>query len=313
MNFFHSCTVAKTCRDGKSILGLPDTTYAKVQAIARATDGRQLLRATEIFAEAEQTLKYSTSPRIVFETAVMKASMPHTDYDIEALLARITQLENRIAQGNFANSAAPVPTASAVSSVSAAQPIAQAQQKYDERTAEEQSVDEPPMDIPPMDIPPDEAETGGNVYFDAPPPRREKPKATTSFVATAAAEPTAPVAPAPSVKPVRPVQKGDAKSTFGAFLRCLRKTGKSGVLFTICMDLDSEYDGETFVLQTTSDTIYRSLSKPEHADLINKAFEELGLEAGAYEIRLKGKQADGFNKSVAEIKETFGGVKVEIK
>ena len=79
------------------------------------------------------------------------------------------------------------------------------------------------------------------------------------------------------------------------------------------MDLDSAYDGDVFVLQTSSDTIYRSLSKAEHAELIGKAFAEIGVEASEYEIRLKGKEADGFNKSVAEIKETFGGVKVEIK
>ena len=314
MNFFHSCTVAKTCRDGKSILGLPDTTYAKVQAIARATDGRQLLRATEIFAEAEQTLKYSTSPRIVFETAVMKASMPHTDYDIEALLARITQLENRIAQGKFVASATPAPTASAaVSAGSATQYVIQAQQKYDESTAEEQSMDEPPMDMPPMDIPPDEAETGGNVYFDAPPPRKEKPTATTPSVAPVAAEPTAPVAPAPSVKPVRPVQKGDAKSTFGAFLRCLRKTGKSGVLFTICMDLDSGYEGDVFVLYTDSDTIYRSLTKPEHYALLKESFAGIGIEESGFAVRQRGKPADDFNQKLDEIKNTFQGVKIDVK
>ena len=67
------------------------------------------------------------------------------------------------------------------------------------------------------------------------------------------------------------------------------------------------------MLLTTSDTIYRSLSKAEHAELISKAFAEIGLQVGEYEIRLKGKESDGFNKGVAEIKETFGGVKIEIK
>ena len=184
-------------------------------------------------------------------------------------------------------------------------------------TFEEEGYTVADFDVPPeMDAPPDEEMTGGNVYFDA------------GFVPKKAVAPTpktepivAPSMPAPKTvttassapRSVKPAVKGDAKGTFGSFLRSIRKIAKSGVLLTLCMDLDSEYDGETFVLQTTSDTIYRSLSKPEHADLINKAFEEIGLEAGAYEIRLKGKQADGFNKSVAEIKETFGGVKVEIK
>ena len=112
---------------------------------------------------------------------------------------------------------------------------------------------------------------------------------------------------------VKPAVRGDSKATFGSFLRSIRKIAKSGVLLTLCMDLDSEYDGDIFALYTTSDTIYRSLSKPEHADLIAKAFAEIGMGVGAYEIRLKGKSSDGFNKGLEELKETFGGVKIDLK
>ena len=101
LNFLNACAVAKTCRDGKAILALPDDMYAEVLAIAKAVDGHRLLRVTEIFAGVETDLKYSTSPRILFETAVLKASMPQEDYDIEALIARIAALEKQLAEGNF--------------------------------------------------------------------------------------------------------------------------------------------------------------------------------------------------------------------
>ena len=58
-----------------------------------------MLRATEVFAEVEQTVKYSSSPRVLFETAVLKASMPKNDYDIESLLARISALEKAVENG----------------------------------------------------------------------------------------------------------------------------------------------------------------------------------------------------------------------
>ena len=79
------------------------------------------------------------------------------------------------------------------------------------------------------------------------------------------------------------------------------------------MDLDGVYEDGTFVLYTTSDTIFRSLTKPEHASLIAQAFGELGFGGGEYDIRLRGKQSDDFQKSLNAIKETFEGVKVEIK
>ena len=279
MHFFNACTVAKTCRDGKNILAFPDSTYEKIALIARETDGHRLLRVSEIFAEVEQNVKYSASPRILFETAVMKASMPQTDYDMEALLARMARLEQAIAGGAIA-----------------VLPVAVQEQKADEKqeTKQVEQVEEPPV----MDAPPDEETTGGNVYFDAPP---------------VAKQPQTKPAPTPTPKPVRPAVQGDAKATFGAFLRALRKTGKSGVLFTICMDLEYAMEDGTFVLYTDSDTIYRSLTKPEHYAILQEAFESVGITQDGFAVRMVGKKSDDFNEKVKEIETTFQGVKVQIK
>ena len=286
MNFLNACTVAKTCRDGKNILALPDDSYAKVDKIARAVDGHRLLRATEIFAEAEQNLKYSASPRILFETAVFKASMPQTDYDIEALIARVAQLEEKLASGNFS---API---KAVETPIKAQDVVATKVEEIAPMIEELA-------------PPDDDQTGGNAYFD----EEIAPKTTDNTIAPTS-EKT--VQPAP-VAVKSPVEKGDAKAVFGAFLRSLRKTGRNGVLFTICMDLDSAYENGVFTLYTTSETIYRSLSKPEHIALLKDAFAAIGLSESDYAVQYKGKRSDDIADGVEQIKQTFGGVKVEVK
>ena len=288
MNFFNSCAVAKICRDGKNILALPDGSYAEVERVAKLTDGHGLLRATEIFAETEQTLKYSASPRILFETAVLKASMPKADYDIEALLARISALEARVENGVVvANDGGRV-----------AANIKPQEEKPVVKETELPALEEAP---PEMEAPPDELETGGNVYFDAGfIPEKKK------------AEAEKPVPPATVAKPQKTLT-GDAKATFGSFLRSLRKTGKSGVLFAICMDLDYAYQGEVFTLYTQSETIYRSLSKPEHQEIIKASFAAIGIDESGYAVILKGKKSDEFNQGLDEIRQTFDGVKIEIK
>ena len=299
MNFLNACAVAKTCRDGKAILAFPDSMYMEVAKIAKETDGHRLLRVTEIFARVETELKYSTSQRILFETAVLKAAMPQEDYDIEALIARISSLEKQLAEGvvikneggrvemneNPAEKPAPAKTV---------------------KPAIEEKVEEVEEPSAPEDfyIPPDEEQTGGNVYFDG-----FEPKAPQKAKVE---EKPAPIAPAPAT-PARTVTAGGGKATFGTFLRTIRKIARNGVLLTLCMDLDGGYDGDVFVLYTTSDTIYRSLTKPEHYALIGQAFAELGLEQGQFEIRLRGKESDGFQKAVEEVKSTFEGVKVDIK
>ena len=291
LNFLNACAVAKTCRDGKAILALPEGMYAEIAAIAKQTDGHRLLRVTEIFAGVETDLKYATSPRILFETAVLKASMPQEDYDIEALIARITELENKLAQGI------------AVQSTAIPAPVYQAETpKVEPKQELEPQAPTPPMEedfTAYMEAPPDEEALGGSVYFDEPLIRaadKEEPK------------------PAPKPVPtVKAAAKGDAKATFGSFLRSVRKTAKNGVLITLCMDLDGTYEDGVFVLYTESDTVYRSLSKQEHMALIAQAFEAIGIEADGFALKLRGKQSDNFNKAVDEIKQTFPTVKVEIK
>ena len=280
MNFLNSCSVAKICRDAKQILALPESSFAEVARIAKNTDAHALLRATEIFAEVEQTLKYSASPRIMFETAVLKASMPQVDYDIEALLARIAVLEEKIENGVVVqNEGGRVEVNSSAPSVE--QPV-QVPVEEDEYS-----------DAPELEPPPDEAVTGGNVYFD---------------------ESNEPVQKAPAKKTeIKPAPVGDAKATFGAFLRSLRKIGKSGVLFAICMDMEYAFEDGIFMLYTQSDTIYRSLCKEEHQALLAQSFEGIGIAANGFAVKLKGKQSDETEKGLQALKETFGGVKMDIK
>jgi DNA polymerase III gamma/tau subunit len=322
MNFLNACAVAKTCRDGQKILAFPNDMYALVAAVAKETDGHRLLRVMEIFSLVEPDLKYATSPRIVFETAVMKASMPEADYNIETLISRIAQLEKSIKEGvvlkndggMYASNTQMNVASQNTQAVTPASKNVAKEEKLAPRMAEEPAYEMADFDIPPeMDAPPDEETTGGNVYFDV----GFEPKQTQAPIkkqAPAIPTPTSTtVAETTTARAVKPALKGDAKVTFGSFLRSIRKIAKSGVLLTLCMDLDSEYDDGVFVLYTSSDTIYRSLNKPDHAEYIAKAFSEIGIDGNGYELRLKGKQSDTFDKGVAQIKDTFQGVKVELK
>ena len=290
LNFLNSCTVAKCCRDAKNILALPDESFTIVAKIAKETDAHALLRATEIFAEVEQTVKYSSSPRVLFETAVLKASMPKDDYDIESLLTRISALEKALENGVVVKNEGGMyeTNASCAPSVAPVSPVANTP------IVEE----EPPMPVEELPLPPDEEETGGSAYFGGDftpaPPKKETAKTE---------QPLA----------VKPRAVGDAKATFGAFLRYLRKTGKSGVAFAICMDLDYAYEDGVFVLYTNSETIFRSLQRNEHYELIKNSFAGIGILEDGFAIRLKGKPSDDFNKGLETLKEDFDGVKIDVK
>ena len=302
LNFLNACAVAKACRDGQTILALPDDFYAQVVDAAKAVDGHRLLRITEIFAKTETEVKYSTSPRILFETAVLKASMHQQDYDIEALLGRIAALEKKLAEGVIVQNAGGMVATNDAPVVSKPTPKKEEEKPIEAvKEAVEPEEEYADYDVPlDMDAPPDETEMGGSVYMDAPIVEEKKVE-----------QPKPVQTEAPKV--MKPAPTGDARATFGLFLRSIRKTARNGVLIALCMDLDSAYEDGIFVLYTNSDTVYRSLKKQDHFALIEQAFAAISIAADGFDIRLKGKKADAFNAGVSEIQDTFGGVKVDVK
>ncbi len=348
LNFLNACTVAKTCRDGQAILALPNDLYAQVAAIAKETDGHRLLRVTEIFAKVESEVKYSASPRILFETAVMKASLPQEDYDIEALLGRIAALEKVLASGAistnaggmYATNASPAQNTAAdaaPSTAAKAEPVVNAKAQTHEPT-EDYFDDVPPdMEAPPEEyyevpvptakrVPPAKApkENGGRTVAYG----QEYPVSTATGTAATnrAAENVpmgAPVAPSQTSAPAVPAKaaagnipaptKGNARTTYGSFLRSIRKTAKNGMLIALCVDLDCEYDGDVFVLTTDGDTAYNLLKREDYYTLVAQAFAAIGIGEGGFAIRLKKKGGDGFQKSVDELKQTFSGVKIDVQ
>ncbi len=88
--------IIKTCDSAKTMLSLPNDKFETLKKVGDLASEQKILRAIEIFSNAENTLKYSNHPRVIFETASIKASRPDTDYDMEALLTRIKELENKI-------------------------------------------------------------------------------------------------------------------------------------------------------------------------------------------------------------------------
>lgn len=100
--------IVKTADNAKEILNLPEDRLKLLKDISALAVEEKILRAMEIFSGAESLLKYSNHPRIVFETASVKASRPETDYNIDALLTRIKTLEEKLQKGEFLVNPLPV-------------------------------------------------------------------------------------------------------------------------------------------------------------------------------------------------------------
>ncbi len=93
--------LVKTCDNAKEILALPDDKMAKYIETASKVNESRLLRCLEILTGVENSLKFSNQPRNVLESALIKCAIPENDYNLDALLARIKTLEEKLNSGDF--------------------------------------------------------------------------------------------------------------------------------------------------------------------------------------------------------------------
>lgn len=295
LNFLNECSIAKMCRGAERILALNQETFSKISETAKQTDGQRLLRASEIFAGCETSLRYSSSPRIVLETAVMKAAAPETDYELSALAARIAALETALQNG------AALPAAGAPSQ-ERAKPTAPVQEEEEfPPLPEEPTYDDFSF------IPSEREEERGT------PEKRAYPSPATEEEKRGGMPAEKPIQP-PSAAPMPEAKSGavpDRSKAFGMFLRALRKTCRNGVLFTLCSELESSFEGDTMILSATGETIFKSLNRPEHRAAVAAALESIGVTD--FDIRLKGQRTDDFKEKLDRLKEDFPSTPIEWK
>ncbi len=99
LNFLNYCSIVKICRNGKEIVNLPQESYNRIEEIVSGCDGHKLLRVSEILAQAEADMRYALNARITLETAVLKCAMPSSDYNLDALIGKISALEKKLESG----------------------------------------------------------------------------------------------------------------------------------------------------------------------------------------------------------------------
>lgn len=96
LSMIRDVLVVKTCKGAKDILMLPDAEYDRLYELSDLADNHRFLRILEIFTAIETDLRYSTHPRIVFEAAAVKATLPPEDYNVDALISRVSALEKTL-------------------------------------------------------------------------------------------------------------------------------------------------------------------------------------------------------------------------
>lgn len=84
---------------------LLDTTQEDAQAYiaqARRTSHTRLMRMLDLFLESESDMKWAAQPRFALEAAALRACAPEEELQLEALAARVDELERKLREGAVA-------------------------------------------------------------------------------------------------------------------------------------------------------------------------------------------------------------------
>lgn len=293
ITFLNNVAVAKLCRDASHILALPEDRFAVLQASAGRADGHKILRVTEILSACENDLRYALNGAVTLETAIIKCSLPDSDYNIDSLISRVAALEKKLEEGvriaaeaqparqSVVSTAKPgrVGAVSSVEGVSAAQP-----------QSAPASVRQPLVPL-----------SGESPFSERPAPSRpEEPAAQSTLW-----ENSPPPAHAGSLT------EAQKSKVFGSLLKLFRTTRRNAVLFTLCMDLESSFEGDTLILATDTDAVFKALNREENARFIREALVELNVFS--HEVRLKTKGESKWESAERRLRENFKGIDIDIK
>lgn len=306
--------VCKTCSDYRKILALPDDKTDKLVKLADKIDENGLLRIIEIFADAEGNLRYGSSPRAVFLTACIKASMPSADYNIDALLSRISALEKRLAEGNVAPVKPVFLNEEERKQPEVSRAAVKPQPEVSRAAVKSQSEPQPSRDDdfgvplpPPEEAPAPVAPvfTGQAESKPAPQsvPTQKAERTPAAKTSIADNKPAATSAPAGGVS---------AGRIWGTVVRKLR-ADRNIVLWVACQEMEAQLSGRTLKVIATEESGYNAVIKEQNLQTLIDTVKTVGDYDVEVSLKKQDDGANAFESGVEQIKKTFGAADIEIK
>ncbi len=103
---FRDMMLCKVTDKTEAVLDLDPTDMIKLKSLAEKMTFEKLSHAVSVLSDAAAEAKWVKSPRIIYELALIKISRPEFDNSPEALMDRLTSLENKVSAGAVADTSA---------------------------------------------------------------------------------------------------------------------------------------------------------------------------------------------------------------
>ena len=97
--YLRNLLLLKSSGDMEDVLDISSENLVLLKEEAQLVEAEELMRYIRVFSELNNRIRYAAQKRILIEMALIKLCRPQMEENLEALLARVSQLEKKIEQG----------------------------------------------------------------------------------------------------------------------------------------------------------------------------------------------------------------------
>lgn len=97
--YLRNLLLIKTAEDAEDMLEMSEDNIRQLREEAGMIDGETLMRYIRIFSELSNQLRYASQKRVLIELALIKLTKPQMEQNLDSILQRLNELEDRLDEG----------------------------------------------------------------------------------------------------------------------------------------------------------------------------------------------------------------------
>lgn len=99
--YLRNLLLIQTAEDAEDMLEMSEDNIRQLREEAKMIDGETLMRYIRIFSELSNQLRYASQKRVLIELALIKLTKPQMEQNLDSILQRLNELEERLDEGIF--------------------------------------------------------------------------------------------------------------------------------------------------------------------------------------------------------------------
>lgn len=97
--YLRNLLLLKTAESAETMLDMSEDNLRQLKEEAELIDGETLMRYIRVFSELSNQLRYAGQKRVLIEMAFIRLTRPQMEYNLDSVIQRISELENRVTEG----------------------------------------------------------------------------------------------------------------------------------------------------------------------------------------------------------------------